>query len=391
MSYSRGGRRRFGRRSSSKKNTTGREGRLKRYTNSAQAVVAELPEVKIEHQFTDFALDDRLQKNIAQRGYEEPTPIQDQAIPELLAGKDVVGIANTGTGKTAAFLLPFIDKVLQDSDQGVLILAPTRELALQIRDEFVEFAKDLPIGVSVCIGGTSMDRQIKQLAQNPHFVIATPGRLIDLLKRRHFDPEMFTNIVLDEVDRMLDIGFRQDILFLISKLPRKRHAAFFSATSDSATDEIMRKLMDKPVKISVKQAETSHHVEQKALPVKIGQDKVEMLHDILIQGDVEKAIIFGRTKHGINKLERKLKERGFKVIAIHGNKSQGARQRACVRLKDGHVQALLATDVAARGIDIDDVSHVINYDEPQSYADYVHRIGRTGRAGKVGTAITFVE
>jgi superfamily II DNA/RNA helicase len=342
------------------------------------------------HAFADFGLHDQLLENVLHHGYTLPTPIQDQAIPALMEGRDVVGIANTGTGKTAAFLLPMIHKIMNDQKQGCLILAPTRELALQIYEEFKAFARKLPVGCSLCIGGTSLYRQTEELRNNPHFVIGTPGRIKDLIQRRAFHPEMFTNVVLDEVDRMLDIGFRKDIQFLIAQLPPEHHAAFFSATMNEETEGIMRALMKNPVRISVKKRESSHHINQDVVRIQPGESKVEVLQKLLSQEEFQRVIVFGRTKHGINKLEEQLSKRGFRVSSIHGNKNQNARQRSLTEFKRGRVQALLATDVAARGIDVDDVTHVINYDEPQSYEDYIHRIGRTGRAGKFGKALTFV-
>lgn len=361
-----------------------------RYVHAATPPANQEP-IPITHTFQEFGLDPVLVENVLQHGYTQPTPIQDQAIPILMEGKDIVGIANTGTGKTAAFLLPLIHKLVNDQTQGALILAPTRELALQIHEEFKTFAKKLPLSVVLCIGGTSLFRQVEVLKNYPHFVIGTPGRIKDLIQRGAFHPEKFTNVVLDEVDRMLDIGFRKDIQFLISQLPKKRHAAFFSATMTAETDGIMRSLLTDPVTVKVKKQETSQHIEQDIVTVKNGQNKVDVLHDLLLHDEFKRVIVFGRTKHGINKLEMQLQKRGIRVSAIHGNKNQNARQRSLQDFKRGKVQALLATDIAARGIDVDDVTHVINYDEPQSYEDYIHRIGRTGRAGKLGKALTFIS
>lgn len=360
-----------------------------KYVN--EAVELEQEEAYIpKHTFADFGLHPELLKNVLSHGYTTPTPIQDQAIPALMEGRDVVGIANTGTGKTAAFLLPLLHKVMNDPNQGVLILAPTRELALQIQEEFYAFAKGLPTGVILCIGGMNIVPQIERLRRNPQFVIGTPGRIKDLIQRGAFNTDMFSNIVLDEVDRMLDIGFRQDIRFLIDQLPKERHAAFFSATMTSEVEQIMYALMHDPIEVRIKQKKTSNHINQEVVRVMPGENKVDKLHSILTQEDVSRVIVFGRTKHGINKLEQQLQDRGIRVSSIHGNKTQGARQRALQDFKDGRVLALLATDIAARGIDVDDVSHVINYDEPQTYEDYIHRIGRTGRAGKGGKALTFL-
>lgn len=343
-----------------------------------------------QNSFADFGLHPQLLSNVSTHGYTDPTPIQDQTIPLLMQGRDVVGIANTGTGKTAAFLLPLIDKVLKNPDQGVLVLAPTRELAVQIFDEYQAFTRGLNLSVCLGIGGKNIDTQVATLRKNPYFVIGTPGRIKDLINRRAFDTTMFTNIVLDEVDRMLDIGFRQDIKFLIAHLPKQRHAAFFSATTNPEVEDIMRSLLTDPVKISVKTRETNHHIHQDVIKLKPGDNKIDVLHNLLTQSEFSKVIVFGRTKHGVNKLEKQLSDRGVRVTAIHGNKSQNARQHALQQFKRGFVQALLATDVAARGIDVDGVTHVINFDEPQSYQDYVHRIGRTGRAGNMGKALTFI-
>jgi len=361
-----------------------------RYIHAAVALTTEEAPL-IVNSFADFGFEPQVLKNISTHGYTIPTPIQDQAIPALMEGRDVVGVANTGTGKTAAFLLPLINKVVKDPNQGVLIIAPTRELAVQIHEEFVMFAKNLPVSVSLCIGGVGLNSQIQYLKENPHFVIGTPGRLKDLVNRNALRPDMFTNIVLDEVDRMLDIGFRKDIKFLISMLPKERHAAFFSATMNHEIEEIMRELLSDPVKISVKKRDTHLHISQDIVKVPSGAKKLNVLFELLQQEDFKRVIVFGRTKHGINALEQDLFDRGIQVRSIHGNKNQNARQHSLKDFKTGRVNVLLATDIAARGIDVDDVTHVINYDEPQSYEDYIHRIGRTGRAGKSGKALTFVS
>lgn len=347
--------------------------------------------IEITHtSFADFGLEPQVVDNVARHGYTTPTPIQDQAIPAMLEGRDVLGLANTGTGKTAAFLLPLVNKVLLDSHQGVLVVVPTRELALQIRDDLKHFIVGMDRGVSLCIGGMNIKRQIMALKKDPHFVIGTPGRLKDLINRGALETALFANIVLDEVDRMLDIGFIKDIRFLVSHLPKKRCSYFFSATLPSKVEEIASSFLTNPVKISVRTRETSEHIHQDVIRIAPEQSKVEVLFELLKQREFEKVIVFGRTKHGINKLERQLSAKGLRVCAIHGNKTQSARQRSLEMFKRGAAQALLATDVAARGIDIYGVTHVINYDEPGTYEDYIHRIGRTGRAGKTGVALTFV-
>lgn len=341
--------------------------------------------------FSDFALVDKLQRNVREHGYTSPTQIQEKTIPHLLNGRDVIGIANTGTGKTAAFLIPLVNKVFSDRNERALVVTPTRELAMQIVDELRAFVKGMDLDIVLCIGGANMERQEKKLQHNPHFVIGTPGRLRDLLERKKFNLDLFHNIVLDEVDRMVDIGFIRDVKYFISLLPKKRQSLFFSATISERVKEILSSFVTDPVTISVKQQDTSENVDQNIVQVKEGISKIDTLHELLIHEGFEKVLIFGRTKWGIEKLNRELIKRGFSVVAIHGNKTQGQRQRALEGFKQNEVSILLATDVASRGLDIENVTHVINYDAPESYDDYIHRIGRTGRAGKKGIALTFVE
>ncbi|MBI5044773.1 MAG: DEAD/DEAH box helicase [Candidatus Levybacteria bacterium] len=356
---------------------------------------AKPPEQEVEPQtsitFNDFAISDKLKRNIADHNYQRPTPIQEKAIPVLLEGKDVIGIANTGTGKTAAFLIPLVHKITMDRNQRVLIVTPTRELAMQIADELHVFTRGMDIDGALCIGGANLQRQEKKLHHKPHFVIGTPGRLKDLIKRRTLDLMLFQNIVLDEVDRMVDIGFIRDIQYIVSLLPKKRQSLFFSATITDKERSILDTFVSDPVSISVKKQATSENIEQNIVKVRHGEQKIEKLHDLLISDGFDKVLIFGRTKWGIEKLTKALIQRGFKAAAIHGNKSQGQRQRALEQFKQNQVSILLATDVASRGIDIENVTHVINFDQPATYEDYVHRIGRTGRADKRGMALTFVE
>ena len=340
--------------------------------------------------FHDFPLDKTVKKNVAARGFNQPTAIQDKAILPILQGKDLVGVADTGTGKTAAFLLPLITKVAQDRRQKVLIVTPTRELAAQIQDELKLFSLDMGIFSTLCIGGSPLGRQIRGLSRRPNFVVGTPGRIKDLENRRSLHLQNYNNVVLDEVDRMLDMGFIQDIRHIISLLPKERQSLFFSATLPEKTKEIMRDFLNSPVVISIKSGAAAQNIDQDIIRVH-GKSKIEILHNLLIKKEFKKVLIFGRTKRGVSRLEKELIARGFKAIAIHGNKSQSQRSRALRMLKTGQVQVLLATDVASRGLDIEDITHVINYDPPQTYNDYTHRIGRTGRAGKKGVALTFVD
>jgi len=340
--------------------------------------------------FSDFALDETVKKNVLARGFDKPTPIQNQAILPILEGRDLVGVADTGTGKTAAFLLPLITKVSKDRNQKVLIVAPTRELAVQIQDEFKLFSWGTGIFSTLCIGGASLNVQARELSRRPSFVIGTSGRIKDLGGRRVLNLGHYENVVLDEVDRMLDMGFIHDIRHIISFLPKPRQSLFFSATIPKVTEVIMQSFLTDPVTVSIKTGPTPQNVDQDIIRTR-GKNKLEILHQLLIKEEFRKVLVFGRTKWGVKKLEIGLNQRGFKTAAIHGNKSQGQRLRALNMLKNNEVQILLATDVASRGIDIDNVTHVINYDVPGSYDDYVHRIGRTGRMGKKGVALTFVD
>jgi ATP-dependent RNA helicase RhlE len=360
-----------------------------RFINKA-VITEEVEHFVPEHQFTDFAIDEELKRAVVAKGYTTPTPIQDRAIPHVLKGQDVVGIANTGTGKTAAFLIPLIDKVRRDPKAQVMIVVPTRELAIQIESELKGFTKTMKIFSVVCVGGASIGPQMQALRYRNQFVIGTPGRLKDLIERNKLRLADYSTIVLDEADRMLDMGFINDMRFVMQGMPTPRHTLFFSATLSREIEKLISEFLHEPVRISVKTSDTSKNVEQDVVRVK-GGVKFDMLHDLLNQKEFNKVLVFGRTKHGVERLAKTLIERGFKAESIHGNKNHSQRQRALNAFKENKVQVLVATDVAARGLDIADVSHVINYDLPQSYDDYVHRIGRAGRAGKKGKALTFVE
>lgn len=354
------------------------------------APVFKQEEYEPKHTFSDFAISENLKISINRRGFTIPTPIQDQAIPEILKNRDVVGVANTGTGKTAAFLIPLINKVMLNQGQRVLIITPTRELAVQIEKELTLLARHLGIYSVVCIGGVSINAQIHRLQRRPQFVIGTPGRLLDLNNQRRLDFGQFGSVVLDEVDRMLDMGFIRDIQKIISQLPRHRHSLFFSATVGSSVMNVMKQFTLKPVTISVKSQNSAINVDQEIIRVN-GRSKLEVLQELLDQREFEKVLVFGRTKRGADKLARDLARTGFQVSTIHGNKTQNQRQRSLEMFRQGRVNILIATDVVARGIDVDNITHVINYELPESYDHYLHRIGRTGRAGKKGKALTFVN
>lgn len=344
------------------------------------------------HTFNDFALSDKTKATLEYLGFTEPSAIQDQAIEPALEGKDVIGLANTGTGKTAAFLLPIIEKLLKKPTRNsVLILSPTRELAQQIDAEFKRFAAGQKLYSAVCVGGTNIGRQIRDLQRNPHVIIATPGRLKDLLERRIAVLGEVDTFVLDEADRMLDMGFVHDIRRIATLLPAKRQTLCFSATMTPEVKVIMDEFMKDPVIISVRRGETSDHIDQDVVEVTDKEDKIARLSALLHKDELEKTIVFCETKFGAQRLADRLSKDGLPAVAIHGNKSQSQRERALKAFKTDAVNIMVATDVAARGLDIPDVTHVINFDPPKVYDDYVHRIGRTGRAGKTGKALTFVQ
>ncbi|MDD5318316.1 MAG: DEAD/DEAH box helicase [Candidatus Pacebacteria bacterium] len=357
-------------------------------------VTEEMEHFVPEHKFQDFLIGENLKQGIVSKGYVTPTPIQDRAIPQVLKGLDVVGIANTGTGKTAAFLVPLLNKVLLDRKQQVLVVVPTRELAIQIDDElkgFVQHTKDCKIFSVCCVGGANIRQQISQLRYQYNFIIGTPGRLKDLIDRKMIKLPEFDTIVLDEADRMLDMGFIKDMRAIMAGMPKSHQTLFFSATLSPEIEGLIKEFLRDPVRISVKTRDTAKNVEQDVVRVGQGGNKFDILDGLLNQKDFSKVLIFGRTKHGVEKLSQALMQRGLKAESIHGNKNHSQRQRALKMFKDNTLQILVATDVAARGLDIPDVSHVINFDIPATYEDYVHRIGRTGRANKRGKAITFID
>ncbi|MFA6269868.1 MAG: DEAD/DEAH box helicase [Candidatus Paceibacterota bacterium] len=343
------------------------------------------------NKFEDFLIDERLKTSIIAKGYVLPTPIQDKAIPQVLLGNDLVGIANTGTGKTAAFLLPLLHKILQNRKEQVMVIVPTRELAIQIDSELKEFAQGMKIFSVCCVGGAPIGKQIKDLKYQYNFIIGTPGRLKDLIDRKLIILSEFNTIVLDEADRMLDMGFVNDMRAVMAGMPKSRQTLFFSATLSPEVEKLISEFLRSPIRISVKTSDTSKNVDQDIVRVKMGSEKIDTLHDLLNQKELTKVLIFGRTKHGVEKLSQVLSKRGFKAESIHGDKNHARRQQALKLFKENNVKILVATDVAARGLDIADVSHVINYDIPATHDDYVHRIGRTGRAGKLGKALTFVN
>ena len=383
-----------------KNNRSGGVGRVGERINiskfiSKAVITEEVEHFAPEHKFQDFKIGDALKKSIASKGYDVPTPIQDRAIPHILDGADLLGIANTGTGKTGAFLIPLINKVRTNPKEQVLIVAPTRELAIQIDDELKSFTPatktEKRIFSVCCIGGASIGRQISELRYQYNFIIGTPGRLKDLIERKMINLSEFNTVVLDEADRMLDMGFINDMRFIMAGTPKSRQTLFFSATISSDIEKLISEFLREPVRISVKSGDTPKNVEQDVVRVDKNASKFDVLNDLLNNEEFSRVLIFGRTKHGVEKLSRLLAQKGFKAESIHGDKNHSKRQHALALFKNDHIKILVATDVAARGLDIADVSHVINYDIPATYDDYVHRIGRTGRSNKRGKALTFIE
>jgi superfamily II DNA/RNA helicase len=373
-------------------NRAGRGGFISRDKYVAKAKDTKTVSIYVENtSFNDFEIDTKLTKNIEFRKYTSPTKIQAEAIPYLLKGKDLLGIASTGSGKTGAFLIPMIDKILKDRTQKCLVITPTRELAFQIQNELREFTRRMNVYSALVIGGANIRKQIYALERNPQFVIATPGRLKDLYERRKIRLDTFNNVILDEVDRMLDMGFIKDITLLISKLSQMKQSLFFSATMNTQAERIANRFLKNPIKVQTEKQSPQANVDQDIVEVTSVYKKLEILHELLIKEGFDKVLIFSRTKRGADKLSYRLRDRGFKVDAIHGDKTQYKRTTAITNFRTNRINILVATDVASRGIDIPDITHVINYDEPATYEDYIHRIGRTGRVGKKGKALTFVS
>lgn len=343
-----------------------------------------------QHTFADFALAAPIQANLLAKGYVTPSPIQDKTIPAALTGKDIIGVASTGTGKTAAFALPVIQRLILSRSSAAIIIAPTRELAQQIEMECRALGKGTGLKGALLIGGTNMGGQLSDLRQRPNIVIGTPGRIKDHLQRGSLKLQHFNLIVLDEVDRMLDMGFVNDVTSILSNTATQRQLLVFSATIDQRVQSLINTFTKDPLTVTLQASSTSENVHQDVVKYRGNIDKLDKLHDLLINDAVSKVIVFDETQRNVEKLGNELTARGFSVDALHGGKSQGQRKRALARFKNNDVNVLVATDVAARGIDVADITHVINYSTPNDYEDYIHRIGRTGRAGRTGYALTFV-
>lgn len=336
-------------------------------------------------------------KAISEAGYEKPTEIQENSIPVVLKGRDILGCAQTGTGKTAAFAIPIIQNIVTAKDNSkersikALIVAPTRELAIQIEENFTIYAKYLDIKNTVIFGGVNQTSQVRKINAGVDVLVATPGRLLDLVNQRHIDLSNVKYFVLDEADRMLDMGMIHDVKKIISKLPKERQNLLFSATMPKEVTKLVNSILKNPVKVEVQPVSSTAEIISQGVYFVPKKNKKSLLIHLLKDESIKSVIVFSRTKHGANKIAKDLEKAGIQSAAIHGNKSQNQRQLALNNFKEGNIRVLVATDIAARGIDIDELSHVINYDLPDVAETYVHRIGRTGRAGASGVAITFCD
>ena len=341
--------------------------------------------------YADFPFEKRVRQAADNKGYVTPTQIQDKAIPVAMKGRDIVGLSATGTGKTAAFLLPILHRLFMCQIRKSLILAPTRELAIQINDELHGLhGRRMQVFSTVVVGGVPAFRQIKQLRKQNHIIVGTPGRVMDLMKRGELDLSEMDVVVLDEADRMLDMGFIDDMRFVMQHVPDVRQTLFFSATMSKEIEVLIGEFLTDPETISVKTRDTSENVDQDIVRVG-GRSKVDVLAEMLEDKEMEKVIIFTETKRGAEHLMNELHIKEVSSDALHGDKDHWARQKSLKNFVDGKTRVLVCTDVAARGIDVKGITHVINYDTPTNYDDYVHRIGRTGRAGQMGHALTFVD
>ncbi len=345
--------------------------------------------------FKDLGLSPEILRNVRNAGYEQPTPIQAAAIPPALSGKDILGCAQTGTGKTAAFCLPALQRA--DASAGdaprltTLILTPTRELAAQINDSLATYGKDLDLWHTVIFGGVKEKPQIAELQRGVDILVATPGRLLDLMNRGFVSLANVNCFVLDEADRMLDMGFINDVKKVTKALPKQRQTLFFSATMPPAIRTLANDLLSDPVAVSVTPVSSTVDAVEQRLYLTNKGSKRDLLVHLLGDPDCKRTVVFTRTKHGSDRVARHLEKSGKRVAAVHGNKAQNARTRALAAFRDGSIEVLVATDIAARGIDVEDVTHVINFDVPNIAETYVHRIGRTGRAGKSGVALSLCD
>lgn len=346
--------------------------------------------------FNELNINPAILKALAEEGYTQPTPIQQQAIPHVLQGKDLLGCAQTGTGKTAAFAIPVLQQLSNTAGNrqkhiSCLVLTPTRELAIQIGENFSAYGKYLNLKHTVIFGGVPQGKQTQALRAGVDILIATPGRLLDLVQQRYIDLSQISILVLDEADRMLDMGFIHDVKRVLAKVPEKRQTLFFSATMPPEIQKLSDSILHQPAKVTVTPVSSTVEIIQQSIYFTDKKEKKNLLIHLLKDNGITRSLVFTRTKHGADKLVKELEKNRINAAAIHGNKSQNARQRALTDFKNNKVRVLVATDIAARGIDIDELPHVVNYDLPEVPETYVHRIGRTGRAGADGVAVAFCD
>lgn len=353
----------------------------------------EVKEYISERVYDNMPISPNLKECLHRKGYKRPTEIQDKTLEALLEGRDMLGIAQTGTGKTGAFLIPIIEKLLANRLKSyALVVVPTRELATQVEEEFSSMSKGLGMQSAVFIGGTNINRDLQNLRRPNNIIIGTPGRLLDLNTRKVLDFSRFNTLVLDEFDRMLDMGFVHDVKRIIAAMKQRQQTMLFSATMDRAQESLIAGILRNPITMKVSQGDsTGDNIDQDIIRIANGEDKFKVLLNMVSEESFEKVLLFEETKHKASRLCKKLNNSGISSDQIHGNKSQNARQRALNSFKQGKIKVLVATDVAARGIDVSDVTHVINFQVPMTFDSYIHRIGRTGRAGKTGKAFTFVD
>lgn len=341
----------------------------------------------------DLPVDPRIIKNLLAMGYTHPTEIQDRTIESVVSGRDMMGIAQTGTGKTGAFLIPIVHQ-LMDSKPAfqVLVVVPTRELAVQVEQEFKRITRGTYLSSACFIGGTSVGRDVQKLKFSSHIIIGTPGRLTDLSRQRALRFNQFKTLILDEFDRLLDMGFSRDIQNIVQSMPQRQQTILFSATEEKGQKQLIQNLLNNPAEVRISAGNvTGDHIDQEVIKVKSGEKKLDILVRMFQDASFHKVIVFAETKRGVSQVRKNLALAGVKVDEIHGNKSQNYRLKALNDFKAGKIQALIATDVAARGLDISAVTHVINFQPPRDFDSYIHRIGRTGRAGKGGKAYTFID
>jgi ATP-dependent RNA helicase RhlE len=358
-----------------------------------RAVVSTAPKNSVETLFEEMDIQAQLKANILKQGFTSPTEIQDKTYEKLVDGANLIGIANTGTGKTGAFLIPLLERLSRDKSKKfqTLIVVPTRELALQVYDEFKKLSEELKLRAACYIGGTNVEKDVRSLKNHFDFIIGTPGRLLDL-RSRGLKTDRIEVLVLDEFDKMLDMGFLRDVKELLNGMKQRQQTLLFSATKDPKQQTIINDIVKNPHVVEIHSGDqSSKNVEQDIIKVAQGEDKFVLLIDLLSDKKYDKVILFTETKHLANRLSKKLNSYGIKSDQIHGNKSQNYRVNALEKFKNGSIRVLVATDVAARGIDVNNVSLVINYQVPNDFDTYIHRVGRTGRAGKTGTAFTFVD